>query len=244
MSANIPDGYIQARQRSGSSPLRPPLAKPPGYPAQSKPTSPAGVSYSGFSSPKLSEYFSPVSASPRSGSAAKEASNDFHTPSTIPSHESRGSHGEMAPASIPPFMSHPSTSSTASSSTGNFPLYQSYKDLPQRRPRRESSDVPALTHEETTLSSNSAVLPVPYQGSLLPALDASKSQRMLPQPIPMPGVIPSPLDARPTHLPNPNQTPSQQSPDYRQPSSLAVLLRAGELARDAELNPDERDRHG
>lgn len=66
-----------------------------------------------------------------------------------------------------------------------------------------------------------------YPGQTLPA-DPSKTMRMLPQPVPSMGPLASPLD-RPMP-PMPSSHLSHNSHDYRNQGSLAVLVRAGEIA--------------
>jgi hypothetical protein len=102
--------------------------------------------------------------------------------------------------------------------------------------------LPPLTHEDTTLSSDSGQggYTAGYIGHTLPSMDACKSMRVLPTPVPS-AMAPalSPLD-RPSLQPQP-QPPLLQHSDYRTNSSLAALLRAGELARVADADADNED---
>jgi hypothetical protein len=101
--------------------------------------------------------------------------------------------------------------------------------------------LPPLVHADTTLSSDSGVTPLaPYQGSLLPALDGPKSGRTLPQPIPSAGI----------GLTTPSAINQHASPATPGAASLLAaqragpwpaLLRAGELARDADLQESGRE---
>ncbi|KAK5001607.1 hypothetical protein LTR28_012459, partial [Elasticomyces elasticus] len=65
-------------------------------------------------------------------------------------------------------------------------------------------------------------------GYVLPVPDPSKtsSSRYLPLPTPTPGAIPTTLEPRPSAQPYQYES--------RMPSALVALLRAGELARNAE----------
>ncbi|KAK7568546.1 hypothetical protein IWX47DRAFT_887343 [Phyllosticta citricarpa] len=246
-------------RRSGSSPPPGPHSRPGGRQLASKSTSPAGFSHSGIGSPGLAGHYSPMSASPTSATVFKEP--EFSHPSTPTQAEVRDRPQEAPYSSIhnyafPRGTAPTLTSNYAGSASGD-------RDIAARRIRRESSSLPSLVHDDTTattLSSESsgggyppnnhsnATLPPP-QTSLLPLPDAQKAHRVLPQPIPSTlAMAHSPLDApRPTPIgasapPKPTATfpppPHQSQPhDGRQSSSLAVLLRAGELARDADPSP-------
>lgn len=243
-------------RRSGSSPPPGPHSRPGGRQLASKSTSPAGFSHSGIGSPGLAGHYSPMSASPTSATVLKEP--EFSHSSTPTQAEVRDRPQEAPYSSIhnyafPRGTAPPLTSNYAASVSGD-------RDMAARRIRRESSSLPSLVHDDTTattLSSESnhppsnhsnAPLPPP-QTSLLPLPDAQKAHRVLPQPIPSTlAMAHSPLDApRPIPInapppPKPSATfpslPHQSQPhDGRQNSSLAVLLRAGELARDADPSP-------
>jgi hypothetical protein len=108
--------------------------------------------------------------------------------------------------------------------------------------------LPPLTHEDTTLSSDSGQggYATAYNGPILPPID---SKRILPAPVPSGMVsIPSPLDRPPAQPPT--KPPQHHQPDYRANASLAALLRAGELARvadagiDADADDEEMDTSG
>ncbi|KAI9664994.1 MAG: hypothetical protein M1821_006442 [Bathelium mastoideum] len=78
----------------------------------------------------------------------------------------------------------------------------------------------------------------PYQAAQLPQTEAAKPHphRLLPAPVPTPGAMPSPLD--PTR-PSLSTSFAIASQDPRQSNPLAVLLRAGELARESESRSEE-----
>lgn len=106
---------------------------------------------------------------------------------------------------------------------------------------RDSARLPGLSHEDTTLSSESghSGYGLPFAGlpgQVLP-IDPGKTGRMLPQPMPSIGLSPSPLDR-----PLPATQVQQQAQDYRTQGPLAALVRAGEIAsRAAEGEGLEQD---
>lgn len=213
-------------------------ASPPVVPARipsaptnsSKSASPAAHSRPGFGSPHTGEQYSPLSASPRSASIHKESFFDAY-PSAV-AREARGQSDASSqyPSSAYGSAQHqpPSTTPPASMYTSR---YQTPIDLPSRRSAREMSRLPPLSHEDTTLSSDSAQTShsVIQPPSLPPVLGSSKSMRVLPAPIPSIAASPSPLDRPPAPT---------TSPDYRNSTPLAALLRAGELARVAADDED------
>ncbi|KAF2804318.1 uncharacterized protein BDZ99DRAFT_154940 [Mytilinidion resinicola] len=230
LSSGLLDGYPLGHQRSGSSPPTGPQRPPmPQYPTKS--ASPATYSLSGYNSPRLADHYSSVSASPRSANLQKETSFDYYPGGSSFVPESTQPHA--------PSYSHTYASNTSPSQPSSYTnqLYNAV-ELPSRRPYREMSTVPGLSHEDTTLSSASGVSispgsqyggpPGQFPGLMLPSADPPKSQRVLPPPVHNPSVQPSPLDVRP-----PPQ--GAQSSEYRNTSSLAALLRAGELARSADI---------
>jgi len=236
------EDYSVVSQRSGSSPPTGP--QKPLAPPHTKSTSPVTYTLSSFNSPRMAEHYPPVSASLRSATLQKETSFDY----------SSGASSAYAPESTlsyAPSYSHAyrsaSTPSQASSYTSQ--LY-SPVDLPSRRPFREMPALPGLSSEDTTLSSHSGMslspgshytFPTsPYQESSLPILEAPKSQRVLPAPILNPSALPSPLDARVTKI----QAASPPLNEYRNTSSLAALLRAGELAHSADQQQQQQQQPG
>lgn len=200
----------------------------------SKPTSPTNRSLSGFNSPRSGEQFSPISASPRSAVIPRDGvfeppannsirdprlpfdSNPYQPPPFNQDHNHQSSSSSTPPPPPYPYPSHYSTSA----------------DYHSRRTARDATRLPPLSHEDTTLSSESShsgqgMLTPSYPEQALPA-DPSKSMRMLPQPIPSIGPSPSPLDRPMAHV-TASHYP-HHSNDYRTQGPLAVLVRAGELA--------------
>jgi hypothetical protein len=222
------------------SPPMGPIRLPSGPSYPSKPTSPASHPLSTLNSPRTGERYSPISASPRSAM--------FDALSGIPSRDSR-----IPPDAPYPFHSsiyaHPPLQHPASTPPA-YPIvaqYQNHPDPSPRRPLRDVGRLPPLTHEDTTLSSESGhsgsgynITGAGFPEAVLPS-DPAKTMRMLPQPIPSIGPSPSPLDR-----PSPHPLASQMAPqmtqqpmsDYRNQGPLAALLRAGELA--ARVADDEK----
>ncbi|KAF2440972.1 hypothetical protein P171DRAFT_488550 [Karstenula rhodostoma CBS 690.94] len=229
--------HYASQNRTEASPPMGPSRLPSGPSRPSKSTSPAIHNRSGFNSPRIPEHYSPLSASPRSASLNKE--NSFETTSSAMARDARG----QSDASLPFSLSYNHASSYPPSTTppSYSSHYQAPIDLPSRRSNREMHRLPPLTHEDTTLSSDSGQggYAASYTGQTLPFIDASKSMRVLPAPVPSAmGSVPSPLD-RPSIQPLPK--PPLQHPDYRTSSSLAALLRAGELARVADADAEDED---
>ncbi|KAJ4344777.1 uncharacterized protein N0V89_012521 [Didymosphaeria variabile] len=220
-----------------SSPPIGPSRLPSGPSHPSKSTSPAILNRSGFNSPRMPEHYSPLSASPRSATLNKE--NSFETTSSVMARDARSQFDAGLPysssyghgSSYPPSTTPPSYNAH----------YQAPIDLPSRRSNREMHRLPPLTHEDTTLSSDSGQggYTASYTGQTLPAIDVSKSMRVLPAPVLSGmGSAPSHLDRPSVPLPSKH---TQQHTDYRTNSSLAALLRAGELARVADADADDED---
>lgn len=221
--------------RSESSPPVGPARLPSGPSYPSKSTSPATHPLSGFNSPRMGDHYSPLSASPRSATMHKEGPYETHP--SIMAREPRGHSDPSLPYSNSSY-GHSQPSSTTPPS-GAYPShYQTLIDLPSRRSMRELTRLPPLTHEDTTLSSDSGQTSYSagYLGPLLPVVESSKTMRVLPAPVPSLGATPSPLDRPP-----PSASSPHQQPDYRTSSSLAALLRAGELARVADDEEMERE---
>jgi hypothetical protein len=201
----------------------------------SKPTSPTNRSLSGFNSPRSGERFSPISASPRS--AVMQRDGVFEPPANNSIRDPRVPF-DSHPYSQPPFNQDHNHHQSSSSSTPPPPSYpysshcQAPSDYPSRRTVRDTTRLPPLTHEDTTLSSESShsgqgILTPSYPEQALPT-DPSKTMRMLPQPIPSIGPSPSPLDRPMAHVAASHYP--HHSNDYRTQGPLAVLVRAGELA--------------
>ncbi|OCK78831.1 hypothetical protein K432DRAFT_406138 [Lepidopterella palustris CBS 459.81] len=257
VSAALSEGFSIGHHRSGSSPPMS-YALAPHPPYSTKSTSPTTYSLSGLNSPRPGERYSPMSASPRSATLHKETSFDFHS-NAQPRMDPRERHSDpitpLAPSSSfghgpPQSNQNASTTPPSLGSGGYTSQFHTPIDLPSRRSYRDSSRLPPLTHDDTTLSSESGSIggypggSGPYQGSLLPVVDAPKSMRLLPQPVPTLGAAPSLLDhGRPPLVTPPPLGQVGQLGEFRPTSSLAALLRAGELARvrDREVMPTERD---
>jgi hypothetical protein len=195
-----------------------------GYRVPSESTSPATYS-AGLRSPTTHHTFSPRSSPP--DSASVYGSYD------LPHHARGASLAPEARSGDPPTPGYFSTVSTTSSMTADFH---------SRRSARGESSIPALIHTDTTHSSHGEITPnLPYQGSaLLPPLDAQKSDRTLPQPIPsVHSLVTSSLHAR-AKLPQPNSfLPQSHNQEFEDGSQWPALLRATALARDADLQQDD-----
>ena len=238
VSAGLLDSFPLGHQRSGSSPPLNYSRPSQSYPSKS--TSPATYSLSGVNSPRLADHYSPISASPRSATLHRDTSFEFQ-PSvgsgSLPDLSQRQSDPGPTISHSSYGHSHQSTSTTPPS-LGYGSQYHSPVELPSRRSFREMSMLPALTRDDTTLSSESNGYAIsPYQGSLMPVVDAPKSQRVLPQPVPTLGAVPSPLDQR---LP-PVPPLAGQPQEFRPTPSMAALLRAGELARVADNKGNDKE---
>lgn len=222
--------------RTETSPLIGPARLPSGPPHPSKSTSPAVHSRSGFNSPRTAEHYSSLSASPRS---ALQKADSYESTASAMARDARGQ-TDANPPYPPTYSQGPSyPPSTTPPSYGSH--YQGSIDLPSRRSTREIHRLPPLSHEDTTLSSDSGQggYTAPYAAQTpLPMIDASKQSRVLPAPVPS-GMasVPSPLDRPSVQLSN----PGQQHLDFRTNSSLAALLRAGELARVADADADDEE---
>lgn len=214
----------------------------------SKPTSPASRSLPSMQSPRMSEYYSPVSASPRSAMMQKELVSDMAT-TNLNRESSRGSGDSNAPYHPPAYPeSARQPNSTTPPSYGYPPQFhpQLQSEMSQRRGQRDPTRLPPLTHEDTTLSSESGQSgygPPPTGYSVqAPPTDSIKTMRTLPQPVPSIGPPASHLDRPPATAPTPQLPLPATSHDYRTQGGLAVLLRAGELASQAaddEQQPKE-----
>ncbi|RAR15905.1 high mobility group hmg1 hmg2 [Stemphylium lycopersici] len=231
LSSCQPENNANTQQKPDSNqplgPSRLPLG--PTYPT--KPTSPTNRSLSGFNSPRSGERFSPISASPRS--AAQPREGVFESSINNPLRDSRVPYDTNS-YQQPVYgtdLNHQSSSTPPPSYTYQS-HFQAPLELPPRRTVRDPNRLPPLSHEDTTLSSESGQsgqgLPTAsYPEQTLP-MDPSKTIRMLPQPVPSLGPSPSPLDR-----PVPPMAPSHYTHhphDYRSQGPLAVLVRAGELA--------------
>jgi hypothetical protein len=226
-------------QRSGSSP-----------PVESARllAGPSSASYplSGLNSPLRDSHHSSVSASPRSAMFSREGMFDLST-ANLPT-------ANLPTANLPtanisprnqrpqldtrvPHLSsvYPQSSRQPASTTpppySYMPYYQATVELPSRRPLRDSSaHLPSLTRDDTTWSSKSSHsgynMPVTGCPGALPYMDPGKSLRLLPQPVPTIGQLPSPLD---------RSLNVQLYDSSRMQGPMAALVRASELhSREAD----------
>jgi hypothetical protein len=116
--------------------------------------------------------------------------------------------------------------------------------VPRRESRGGSPQIPSLVHQDSTLSGESISHPLPPPSLLLPAMDTLKQpNRVLPQPVPSIGHRSSPLDPRalpgisPQILP---LAPPNSGQDPMRASNWPALLRASELAREAQWRGGEQ----
>ena len=228
------DPYVMGHYRSGSSPPMGPARLPSAPLYLSKPTSPALRPLTGFNSPPTGEQYSPMSASPRSSMLHKENSYEFY-PSNL-GRDSRGQPDQNLPFH-PPVYGHSSQFPSAMSQANAYPAYyqQSSVDLPSRRTFREPSRLPGLTHEDTTLSSDSGGAhslggSYPPPSAMVSNIDAQKSMRLLPQPVPSGPPTTSSLD-RPFSMVS--SAPHRHN-EFPNSGPLAALVRASELASQAD----------
>lgn len=218
------------RSHSNSHPGTTVFSAPGGYPPISASTSPATYS-TGLQSPASHHVHSPGSSPPDGASVYSSYDLPHHARGTEPPPELRGRQPGVPNHSISNreslYWPGPSEDNPSQS-----PLQSEFLS---RRPPRASPQLPALVRADTTHSSYSDSLSgVPYQGTLLPAIDPQKADRMLPAPIPSTtGMNTSPLDARPPLPGAPRALAQLQHHDHG--SQWPALLRATEMARDADL---------
>lgn len=242
LSAVVTDPLAGQHLR-GSTPPAGPGRLPAGPLYSSKPTSPATRPLSGFNSPRSGELYSPISASPHSNAIPRDAS--FETSTSHLPRGFRGSIDNSVSYPSPAYMQSHQTPSTTSTPLNRYAShYQNPLEIPSRRSNREPvAHLPSLSHEDTTLSSESGhsnySLP---QATQPPLMDPAKSMRVLPQPVPNIGPVQSPLDRTLTHPPSGPAHMQLPPPDYRTQGSLAALVRAGEIAaRVADDDSMDRD---
>jgi hypothetical protein len=226
------------------------------YRVPSASTSPATYSV-GMQSPITSHAHSPQSSPPTTAGVYSSYDLPHHARSGQSSAESRTRESTLAgyfPASTPAESRARESTSAGYFPAGSYSRWQSQSDehsphisdrsqFHSRRPPRSGSSIPSLVHTDTTHSSHSEVMPpTPYQGSLLPPLDAPKGDRTLPPPVPSStaGSLTSPLDPRPILPPPPSNYPLQPaSQDLDDGSQWPALLRATQLAHDADMKIEE-----
>lgn len=236
LSTAVPDPLGGQHVRGSTPPIGPTrLPAGPSYP--SKPASPASHPLSGFNSPRSGELYSPITVSPHSA-LPRDAPYD-----NIVNHMGRDLRGNHEPPAPYPsaYMQSPLPPTTMPTPINRYAShYQNPVELPSRRSNREPmSHLPGLSHEDTTLSSESGHSNYSLPQATPPVLmDHTKSMRMLPQPVPNIGPAQSPLDRTLHHPPSGPPTHMQLPlPDYRTQGSLAALVRAGEIA--ARVADDE-----
>jgi hypothetical protein len=239
VSSAQPDAFAFGQHRTEAGPPIGPirLTSGPLYPSTSISTPPAAHQTSALNSPRMGEHYFATSGSPRSATFQKE--NTFDTHVNAIARDVRGHMDPSMPYSPAPF-GHPLQKKSITPPAAYGSRYQSPIDLPSRRSLWEPGRLPPLTHEDTTISSNSSeggYKTTTYLGSQRPIVDSQKPNRMLPQPVPSVGATTSPLDRHPL----PGASP-QMHLDFRTNSSLVALLRAGELAREA--NDEEMGKEG
>ncbi|KAF1945440.1 hypothetical protein EJ02DRAFT_44340 [Clathrospora elynae] len=232
LSSAQPEPYLVGLQNPELNQSRGPSRLAVGHSNSSKPPSPAYHARSEFNSPRSGEQFSPASASPRPASNQREGF--FEISSTQPIRDARISFDANVYHQQP--VSGTDSHHQAVTTTPPMYAYQAHYPTPveltPRRPIRDSArPPPVLSHEDTTLSSESGHsgqgFPLAgYSGQPLP-MDPTKTMRMLPQPVPSMGPSPSILD-RPPPVLAPHLL--HQVHDYRTQGPLAVLVRAGEIA--------------
>ncbi|KAI9700567.1 MAG: hypothetical protein M1820_006721 [Bogoriella megaspora] len=207
--------------RSGSSPPLRMYPNPSNPSISSHPTSPATQSFGGQQSPIARGDNSPMSMS-STATNQQQSGPYMNIAGSLDRKSDRRTNLQQYP--------------------GNQMAYSLLRsESSSRMSSGDSPSLPPLVHEETTLSSEgSTYAGHAYQGAQLGQAEAPKPHphRLLPAPVPTPGAIPSPLDTTRPSLPVPFPGSSQ---DPRHSSSLAVLLRAGELAREAENRSEETE---
>lgn len=132
------------------------------------------------------------------------------------------------------------TSSAMGNGQGMLQSAAEHPGLFNRRPLGLDLRTPTLSHNDTTISSDGSIAgSIPMSGSLLPVLDAPKEHRVLPQPVPTAtGSTPNPPMS--AHLPlarGPIRLSNERSAGE---GHWSALLRAGEQARDADVDLDQR----
>jgi hypothetical protein len=227
-----PETPAGGRRSSEASPAPGSASLPTSVPYfSSKSTSPVSLPLSTLNSPKTGTQYSPIFASPRTLIYDATGSRDLR------------SFQDMNVSNHPPaFVSPPhQILSTTPPMYPLVPRFQNPQEILPRRSMRDNIRLPPLTHEDTTLSSESghsssgySFAPSGYSGAAL-STDGTKTMRTLPQPVPSLGPSTSPLDRHLVPVLPPHS--SMQESNYRTQGSLAALVRAGELA--AQIAEDE-----
>jgi len=191
-------------------------------------------SFSGATSPRLNEHYSPMPASPVSMTTLKDSPYDFSY-HISPHLQQKDKIPEYAPISQLKMNSHALTQSIGNASH-TFDMSSrrtnQYRELPTRPSMEHSeSSVPSLTRMDSTASSDSGGYRTMAHSreSLLPIDDLPKERRLLPQPIRSTLPPLSTIHRAQPLVTLPPPPPTSKSPDIVKGSFLA-LLRAGELA--------------
>lgn len=215
------DHHSVGHYRYDASPPPGRLPSAPLYPT--KDASPAMYTMSSVNSPRAMDPYSSRAVSPRSATLQREMSyaNDFHPPLTRDSRAQQ----DVEMANISPGYGPPQYASPTSPNSYLARHTPATVELPGRRSYREPNRLPPLTHEDTTLSSESmgAHSNASYSGHHYTPLTETQKSRTLPQPIPSIAPTQSPLDRQ---LSNAS---TLAHPAYHR--SLEALVRAGEIAR-------------
>jgi hypothetical protein len=228
MAETIAAGHYRTR----SNPNATGLGGYGSYPPPSASMSPAQASI-GLQSPLTQHAYSPRSSPPPSASV-------YGSSYDLP-HHARGSTQSAAELGSRDYPVGQSPRHWQRSPVEE-PLHQTSlgSDFLARRQERPPGSLPPLIHQDTSTSSHgdSLLLPIPYQTHVLPPPpDPSKADRILPQPIPS-TLVSSTLDVRPptahAHI--------KTSLPHVQGSPLDALLRASELARDADMQDEAAQR--
>lgn len=197
------------------------LPSAPLYP--SKDTSPAVYTMSSMTSPRTLEPYSSRAVSPRSALLQREISyaSDFQPPF---SRDPR-TRQDVEMANSSPGYGQSQYTVPASPNPYSSRYTPAQPDFPSRRSFREPSRLPPLTHEDTTLSSESAGAHSnhSYPGLNLPPLTEMQKSRILPQLVPSIAPSQPPLDR---HI-----SPASTSTHPAYHRSLDALVRAGEIVR-------------
>jgi len=210
------------------------------YGPPSASTSPAQASI-GLQSPATQHAYSPRSSPPASAPV-------YGTSYDLP-HHTRGTQS-VADLRMRDFVGAQPTWHWQPSPVDEGPTQSSVvSDFEARRPSRALGSLPPLVHQDTTHSSQGGDVitpPIPYQAHILPPLDPTKADRTLPQPLPSigAGLVSAAMDPlRPSNPSTPTVFPHSRMAPSTQTTHFDALLRASELARDADLK-DEAARRG
>jgi hypothetical protein len=197
-------------------------------------------------SPLRQDPYSPGTSSP--GSSSVLISKDYVGRGKVTHPDPRPRDSAYPNSISPPVAPYPAFRPVENWSDSSGPTPSYYAALP-RRTSRGSPHPPALVHADSTLSSTESVpsVSMPHTSSLLPILDVHKG-RTLPQPVAGVTIRTSPLDPAPRGVPAGAILPTLpppiapiapiapiREPDNPQASSWPALLRATELAREADM---------